>query len=470
MAKAAQALNAQLSTGKDLPEELPLLISEKISMDNLRSSADLFRQELVKEAGKNGSKYASDIGDWTELGVTRVSLFLTYYDKATRVQNDAGQLKALQTRTDIVLDRLKDDQNKEAAVVSAASLMYERQQTQAMLIIKYLYEEVKQYQYFSLTTLRQIKLPENPQSTDILEVLQFVQDKYLAEITQQGRNLAWIYIEVNQATEPSTLASIRTNGSTSVVLPIPLKSITDTATNATQLVANTTYNQMRIHDVAVYLLDASGSPLGDCSNAVHEPCPVQVKLEKSGVSSFFDSSMDLHVFTHAPVKFGAGTFAYDSKTGCPLSEGSCGDLCTDYIRYSPFGKWNVAVSEAVQQGVNLSKLAKIRFAFNVEYGQTTGDFSPNFFGKDPDRYKQNIGNAGAFGNPCASLQEAEPSPLPPTPSPPPSPPPPPPPPRVPSCPMGCVPADRRRRHLLFGAVPDCPEGCVSAKQSMGASD
>ena len=260
MAKAAQALNAQLSTGKDLPEELPLLISEKISMDNLRSSADLFRQELVKEAGKNGSKYASDIGDWTELGVTRVSLFLSYYNLATRVQNDEGQLTALQTRTDIVLDRLKDDQNKEAAVVSAASLMYERQQTQAMLIIKYLYEEVKQYQYFSLTTLRQIKLPENPQSTDILEVLQFVQDKYLAEITQQGRNLAWIYIEVNQATEPSTLASIRTNGSTSVVLPIPLKSITDTATNATQLVANTTYNQMRIHNVAVYLLNASGSP------------------------------------------------------------------------------------------------------------------------------------------------------------------------------------------------------------------
>ena len=28
--------------------------------------------------------------------------------------------------------------------------------------------------------------------------------------------------------------------------------------------------------------------------------------------------------------------------------------------------------------------------------------------------------------------------------------------------MGCVPADRRRRHLLFGAVPDCPEDCVLA--------
>ena len=34
--------------------------------------------------------------------------------------------------------------------------------------------------------------------------------------------------------------------------------------------------------------------------------------------------------------------------------------------------------------------------------------------------------------------------------------------RVPLCPMGCVPADRRRRHLLFGSVPDCPEDCVLA--------
>tara|TARA_B100000787_G_scaffold114629_1_gene85444 strand:- start:87 stop:383 length:297 start_codon:yes stop_codon:yes gene_type:complete len=51
--------------------------------------------------------------------------------------------------------------------------------------------------------------------------------------------------------------------------------------------------------------------------------------------------MDLHVFTHAPVKLGNGAFAYDSKTGCPLSENNCGSLCDDYIRYSPCGTWNV---------------------------------------------------------------------------------------------------------------------------------
>jgi len=278
-----------------------------------------------------------------------------------------------------------------------------------MLIIKYLYEEVKQYQYFSLTTLQPpIKLIENPQMEDILGEQQRIEKVYTDEIAKQdsGRNLAWIYIDVNQTAEPSTLESMRTNASTSVVLPIPLKSIiTDPATNATQLVANTTYYQMRIFNVAVYLLDEYESPLGDCSSAVQEPCPVQVKLEKSGVSSFFNSSMDLHVFTHAPVKFGAGTFSYDSKTGCPLSENNCGDLCDKYIRYSPFGKWNVAVDKPTQQGVDLSKLVSIRFAFHVDYG-STGDFSPNLFGKDPELYKQGLGYAGVSGKPCAGVQEA----------------------------------------------------------------
>ena len=195
---------------------------------------------------------------------------------------------------------------------------------------------------------------------------------------------------------------MRSKGATSVLLPIPLKN--DITGPATQLVADTTYNQMRIHDVTVSLLDASGAPLGDCSNGVHESCPVQVQLTKSGVSWFFDSSMDLHVFTHAKIKFGNGDFIYDSNTGCPLSKGSCRALCADYIRYSPFGKWNVAVDQPTQQGVDLSKLASIRFAFQVDYG-STGKFSRNFFGKDPDVYPQNFGYAGVFGN-CESLQEA----------------------------------------------------------------
>ena len=72
-------------------------------MDTLRADAELLRQELVKEAGADaGGAFVNDIRDWIELGVTRVALFLSYYNLATRVQNDEGQLRALQTRTNIV--------------------------------------------------------------------------------------------------------------------------------------------------------------------------------------------------------------------------------------------------------------------------------------------------------------------------------------------------------------------------------
>lgn len=99
-------------------------------MDSLRAASDSFKQELVKEAGSQGQQFISDIDDWTDMGVTRISLFLSYYNLAARVQNDAGALKALQSRTSIVQDRLKDNKKKEAAVVTAALLVHERQQKQ----------------------------------------------------------------------------------------------------------------------------------------------------------------------------------------------------------------------------------------------------------------------------------------------------------------------------------------------------
>ena len=83
-------------------------------------------------------------------------------------------------------------------------------------------------------------------------------------------------------------------------------------------------------------------------------------------------------------------------SGCPLSESYCGDLCPDYIKYSPFGKWGVTIYEAAQQSVDLSKLATIRFEFQVDWEQKPG-FNPNIFGKDPGRYPQNLGKLCAKG-------------------------------------------------------------------------
>lgn len=264
-----------------------------------------------------------------------------------------------------------------------------------MLVTKYLHEEFKQYHYFSLKPLPPIVklLPEDPQSTDILTVQQALETEYQAEIVaQKARSLGWVYIEVDATAEPRTLASLAANGSASVVLPIPLKNVTDPQTNASSMVANTLYYQVRLHDVGIYLLDATRTPLGNG--------PVEVELNKSGLSSFFDSSMQLHTFSHDPITYGSGTFYYDSKTGCPETQSYCGELCPDYIRYSPFGKWNVRVYDATAQGVDLSKLATLRFEFQIDFEKHSG-FNPNIFGKDPMRYSQN------FGRLCAKEAQHE---------------------------------------------------------------
>ena len=172
------------------------------------------------------------------------------------------------------------------------------------------------------------------------------------------------------------------NNTVRVSLPIPLKQETDPATNLTSLVNNTLFYQMRLHDVGVYLLDANSKPLGSG--------PVQVTLTKAGSSLFFDEDMKLSVFTHAPVRYGSGTFVYDSSTGCPQNQADCGDMCQKFIRYSPFGEWDVQVYSPEKQNVNMSKLVSLRFEFQVDYQQIPG-LGYNFFGKSPELYPQNFG-------------------------------------------------------------------------------
>jgi hypothetical protein len=162
---------------------------------------------------------------------------------------------------------------------------------------------------------------------------QSLEEEYQQEIVrQQGRSLLWVYIVVNATVEPSTIAAMRINASTSVVLPIPLTNTTDPTTNATVLVANTTYYQMYLHNVNVYLLDMNGRPLG--SNK-----PVKVQMRKSGHSSFLGcagssctstSDLELSVFSHQPIDY--NLYLYDPVSGCAVTSSYCGDMCPDYIR------------------------------------------------------------------------------------------------------------------------------------------
>lgn len=261
---------------------------------------------------------------------------------------------------------------------------------QAMLVTKYLYEEFKQYHYFSLAPAPPIALPEDPQSTDILQLQQSLEVAYTQEISKQataGQSAGWIYIEVNASAEPRTIAALAAKGSTSVVLPIPLRNVTDSATNITSLVADTQYYNVRLFDVGVYPLDSHGDVLGG-------PRSVRVTVAKKGLSSFFDADMKLHTFSHAPVVYGAGgEFSYQIRPGgfaCPVASRGCGALCPEFIRYSPYGTWNVEIDGS--EGVDMTQLRALRFEFQVTYQKNNQpDLGRDFFGKHYPKYMQDEG-------------------------------------------------------------------------------
>ena len=317
-----------------------------------------------------------------------------YYNLATSVQNNAIQLIALQARTSIVTGMLNDPNRKTAAMVTAAQLVRERQQKQAMLVVRYLYQEWKQLGFFSLAPPVPLTIPEDPQSADLLKIQTTLEQQYDAEIQQQQNphDLGWLYIVIDVAAEPNTIAAMRANASTSVVLPIPTKNVT-VGPDQWQLVADTNYYQMRLYDVNVYLLDAQSKSLGTDT--------VKVDMTKSGESSFFSCSdkcasskdMQLHVFSHDEVQY--RNYVYDALTTCPVSISDCGDLCPDYIRYSPYGKWNIA-HRAQDSNLDLSKLAALRFEFQID-AKFRPDPSINYnqiFGKPLSRYPQGVCSSG----------------------------------------------------------------------------
>ena len=77
-------------------------------MNKKRAEAEQKKAKYQEWLAQNDAPPGDDGVVVTDMGITRVSLFITYYNLATRVQNDAGSLKALQSRTSIVQDRLND--------------------------------------------------------------------------------------------------------------------------------------------------------------------------------------------------------------------------------------------------------------------------------------------------------------------------------------------------------------------------
>jgi len=275
--------------------------------------------------------------------------------------------------------------------VTAALLVKEKMQKQADLVLKYMYEEWKQFHVYSLKPLEPLTgLPADPTSANLLEKQAYIESQYEAEIERQaqaGKSAGWIYIVVNASAEPLTIASLAANGSTQVVLPIPLKNVTDPATNMSSLVADTRYNNVRIFDVGVYPLDAQGRVIGGDRS-------VEVVVSKGGASWFLDPSMKLQTFSHNPVKYGAdGDFSYqvgaDGKA-CPVNYRACSTtLCPDYISYSPYGTWSVRIDKG--QGVDLTKLNALRFEFSVTYGEDASVPGYDWFGKHYPVYLQDKG-------------------------------------------------------------------------------
>lgn len=180
-------------------------MTDEIQMDSLRDSAAAFQAAIANYTGKTDNAFTSDVADWVSLSLHRINLFIEYFTIATTVQNDEASMQALKTRVNITNQRLQDEQNQMAGVVTGAQLVMEQHQKQSMLVLKYLHAYWQQYRYFALKPVSQMpdltKLPDNPTSDDISQIQSQIQSMYEKEMGVQasaGSNKEWIYVDVTK--------------------------------------------------------------------------------------------------------------------------------------------------------------------------------------------------------------------------------------------------------------------------------
>jgi len=360
MIDSTQALTDQISNrNQTLPEALPALYTDKIGMDSIRDWLSVMQDSIT---ATGGTQTSIDVQDWMSLSGRHVQLLFSWYDMASRIQDEEGQIQALKTRAIIVGKYVNDEAKKRAALVQAAKLITEQKEKQVMLMTKYLYEEYKQFNYLSLGLAPELSLPAIPTTADFnraqndLLTAQMAFDK--AEATRAVTK-TWLNYVVNVTQENTTLSTLQQTGSTVVDIPIPL-------INGT--VADTNYYEVRLKDVRVYLLP----------QAAQMPAGQQTKLyiEKQGTSFFLDKDLKLNVFSHPRVQYSSFTY---STEYCPETGSGCGDLCSDYINYSPYGSWKITVPN--EQGIDMSKVTGLHFEFSVTYAEIQSPSIRPWFGK-----------------------------------------------------------------------------------------
>ena len=224
--KQVDQILSDSGTLMDFSKALPLLYTDELQMERLGAARVTF-VEFMKSDGNDGVEVIQATETWARIGEKRISAILSYYHLYSKILDSRGSLAALQVHNSIVTNMESTLETKRSSIIKYNLQITHAREVQAMVVEKLFYNQLKQFQFWSLDTGKKwSNLPDKPKYDDFLNMQSDMQ-KWISEVEDnQGDTSAtqkvktWVHVEIE---DTSFVQSLQKHNSASVVLPIPVK-------------------------------------------------------------------------------------------------------------------------------------------------------------------------------------------------------------------------------------------------------
>ena len=290
-----------------------------------------------------------------------------------QIQTAEAQQVMLQQQAKHLSRLVSADSTEEQALRQAWAMLFTAKSTSQLLALSALVDEARQLGYVGLEDIS-LSIPENPTATQLQKVQANIAAGIIREVSQglvvhyaeqfdgwdksivlvqeneynSRTTSCWANFSISVADHPQFFKTLTQRGRANVFVPLPYP-------------GNISFYKVNMVNMQVFpfpLVNAAPS--------------IEVQAIQYGPSLYYDSNFRAWNYTHIPIPY---AFLFEASTLCPLSQ-PYGN--PNYVHFSPYGPWNIAISP---QSMSLQNVTRLDMMFELYWNQKGSNVTP-FFGRN----------------------------------------------------------------------------------------
>eukprot|EP01043_Picozoa_sp_COSAG02_P005432 COSAG02_NODE_147_length_33939_cov_6.689539_7_plen_1476_part_00 len=377
-ASSLAALNTQLLA----PDEIDHAALAKLDMSFL--DVELLNDQVLVDAfesalGSSAATYETELRQLTTLTRSKLEQMRAYYMAALSKRVNEEQRDLLGRRAERASQLVADEADAVAQLGITQGFLDAKLRAYSHVGLQYVIQGARAYEYLFLEPYTGLDL-------DRLRSAPISGSEYYDFVTQAETDLQSTFTRTASRFNNAGGSTYASTVFTLADLPAAQANFARTGeiTLSISMPSESNYYGVTFSDVRAFLV---GLP-------TRGRTPVTIDLVKKGTSVFKDARGDTHRFTHddtnPPLRFiyEAQTCATISTSDGQLQSGNMEDI---YVRYSPYGTWELQVHPGRAVTLALAEVTAIRFEFRLQSQPGRFDGSPIFF----NHGKSLLGELGA---------------------------------------------------------------------------